>query len=327
MPSLRSKKFKKEDIINKAIEFFSKNGFAGTTIDDITEALGIAKGTFYLCFRSKKELLIDCIGQLANIVVPKKVWKDIRNETDYTKRQEKRLVAFLKAFPTFCGILNLLKYCIQSKDPVLVKKANDTYKMLVNPLRKDLRWAVEHGVVGRVDEEVVSFLNFGMAESAGYLLMIDPRYTLEYVTKIVMSMILSSKGGPLLQAETPAKSKTENCYWVVTDCNGLKSRLRNLCFDGKDYLCGIFGNGEFRVPVINIASMDLYREQQQVSATLSDKNGEKVTLKIDGDTSLSGESQLGQYIIPLKDVACISLAVGDDSLAETTENRSLSTFR
>jgi AcrR family transcriptional regulator len=313
MPSLRSKKFKKEHIINKAIEFFSKNGFAGTTIDEITTSLGIAKGTFYLYFKSKRELLIDCIGQLTTIVVPKEVWEDIRKETDYASRQEKRLVAVLKAFPTFCGILNLLKSCVQSKDPVLVKKASDAYKMLANPLRKDLRWAVEHGVVGRVDEEVVSFLLLGMAESGGYLLMIDPRYTFEYVTKIVMSMTLFSKGGPLLQAETPAKSKTENSYWDVTDCNGQKSRLRNLRFDGKDYLCGIFGNGELRVPVINFASMDLYREQQQVSATLSDKNGEKVTLKIDGDTSLSGESQLGQYIIALKDVTCISSTLGDDS--------------
>jgi hypothetical protein len=59
--------------------------------------------------------------------------------------------------------------------------------------------------------------------------------------------------------------------------------------------------------------MDLYREDHQMSATLSDKNGEKVTLKIDRNTSLSGESQFGQYIIALKDVTCISLTLGDDS--------------
>ncbi len=170
--SLKSKKPKKEHIINKAIEFFSNNGFTGTRIDDITDALGIAKGTFYLYFKSKKELLLDCIGRLTTIVIPKEAWEDIREETDFASRHEKRLVAFLKAFPTFCGILTLLKSCIQSNDPVLVKKASDTYKMLVNPLRKDLRWAVEHGIIAKVDEEVVSFLMFGMGESIGYLLMI-----------------------------------------------------------------------------------------------------------------------------------------------------------
>ena len=311
MSSLKSKALKKEHIINKAIEFFSNNGFTGTRIDDVTDALGIAKGTFYLYFKSKKELLIDCIGQLTTIVVPKEVWDDIRKESDFASRHEKRLVAFLKAFPTFCGILNLLKSCIQSNDPVLVKKASDTYKMLVNPLRKDLRWAVEHGIIGKIDEEVASFLMFGMGESVGYLLMIDPRYTLEYVTKIVMDYAL--KGGQLFQTETLRNSKTEGYYWDITDSEGLKIRLKNVRFDEKDYVCGNFGSGEYRIPIINIASMDLYQEDHQMSAMLSDKSGEKVTLKIDRNTFLSGESQFGQYIIALKDVTCISSTLGDDS--------------
>ncbi len=312
--SLKSKTLKKEHIINKAIEFFSNNGFTGTRIDEITDALGIAKGTFYLYFKSKKELLIDCIGQLTTIVVPKEVWEDIRKETDFVSRHEKRLIAVLKAFPTFCGILNLLKSCIQSNDPVLVKKASDTYKMLVNPLRKDLRWAVEHGVLEKVDEEVISFLLFGMGESMGYLLMIDPRYTLEYVTKIVMSFF---KGGLFLQTDTPIKSRTENFYWDVMDSRGLRARLRHVRFDGKDYVCGVIGSGGYRIPVTNFVSMDLHQGDSQISATLSTKNNEKITLKIDGNPSLSGESQFGQYLIQLKDVTCISLVHDEDASAST----------
>ncbi len=312
--SLKSKTLKKEHIINKAIEFFSNNGFTGTRIDEITDALGIAKGTFYLYFKSKKELLIDCIGQLTTIVVPKEVWEDIRKETDFVSRHEKRLIAVLKAFPTFCGILNLLKSCIQSNDPVLVKKASDTYKMLVNPLRKDLRWAVEHGVLEKVDEEVISFLLFGMGESMGYLLMIDPRYTLEYVTKIVMSFF---KGGLFFQTDTPIKSRTENFYWDVMDSRGLRARLRHVRFDGKDYVCGVVGSGGYRIPVTNFVSMDLHQGDSQISATLSTKNNEKITLKIDGNPSLSGESQFGQYLIQLKDVTCISLVHDEDASAST----------
>ena len=318
MSSLKSKTLKKEHIINKAIEFFSNNGFSGTRIDEITDALGIAKGTFYLYFKSKKELLIDCIGQLTTIVVPKEVWEEIRKETDFVARHEKRLVAFLKAFPTFFGILNLLKSCIQSNDPVLVKKASDTFRMLVNPLRKDLRWAIRNGVVGEVDEEVVSFILFGMGESVGYLLTIDPRYTLEYVTKIVMSLF--SKDGLLPHPKKPVESGAEDSCWDVIDSKHLKTQLRNIRLDRKDYVCGGLGNGEYRIPLANFDSMILDQEGNQVSATLSGKNGEKVTLKIDGDTSLSGESQFGQYSIQLKDVTCISLIHGEDASASTHSN-------
>lgn len=54
---------KKEIIIEKAIELFSKNSIANTSIQDITDACGISKGAFYLSFRSKDDLLIEIIDQ------------------------------------------------------------------------------------------------------------------------------------------------------------------------------------------------------------------------------------------------------------------------
>lgn len=54
---------KKEIIIEKAIELFSKNSIANTSIQDITNACGISKGAFYLSFRSKDDLLIEIIDQ------------------------------------------------------------------------------------------------------------------------------------------------------------------------------------------------------------------------------------------------------------------------
>ena len=116
---------KKEQIIDKAIEFFSKNGIADTKIEDITNAIGIGKGTLYLYFSGKKDLLLNCIERLTTNVVPKDVWADIREETNYKLRFEKRLIAFLRAYPTFCGILNLVNQSLESNDPDLAKKAGD----------------------------------------------------------------------------------------------------------------------------------------------------------------------------------------------------------
>jgi hypothetical protein len=196
--------------------------------------------------------------------------------------------------------------------------------MLVNPLRKDLRWAVEHGMITKVDEEVVSFLMFGMGESVGYLLMIDPRYTLEYVTKIVMDYAL--KGGQLFQTETMRKSKTENCYWDITNSEGLKIRLKNLRFDEKDYLCGNLGNGEIRVPLRNISSMALHHDGSQISALLLGKDNGKVTIGIDGNVSLTGESEFGQYAVALNQISAISSVLtkddGDRILDETLKRTS-----
>lgn len=309
--TLKSKTQKKEEIINRAIEFFSKYGFTGTRIDDITDALGIAKGTFYLFFKSKRELLMDCIGHLTHIAIPKETWEDIRREADYIRRFEKRLTAFLKVFPIFFGSLNLLRSCFQSKDSALAKKATDTYRMLVNPLRKDLQWAVDNGVVQKVDVEVFSFLLWGIGESVGHLLMMDSRYTIKNVVEIVMDFIL--KGLPFPN-EKINKSNAENVYWEVKDCQGFKILLKNINFNQQNYFSGSLSNGELRIPIKNITSILFHHQDLQTSSIVSLKNDRKVTLKIDRNLSLSGESEFGQYSIGLKQISTIFLVSKKDEV-------------
>jgi AcrR family transcriptional regulator len=47
----------KDRIIEESIKFFLKKSFKGTSIQDITDTLGITKGAFYWHFKSKDELL------------------------------------------------------------------------------------------------------------------------------------------------------------------------------------------------------------------------------------------------------------------------------
>ncbi|WP_227934923.1 TetR/AcrR family transcriptional regulator [Alkalihalobacillus deserti] len=49
----------KEKIIEVSIDLFGKNGFTETSIQDIVEALGVTKGTFYYYYKSKEELLME----------------------------------------------------------------------------------------------------------------------------------------------------------------------------------------------------------------------------------------------------------------------------
>jgi len=49
----------KEKIIDASIALFEQKGFSDTSIQDIVDALGVTKGTFYYYFKSKEELLMD----------------------------------------------------------------------------------------------------------------------------------------------------------------------------------------------------------------------------------------------------------------------------
>lgn len=49
----------KEKIIEESILLFERKGFSETSIQDIVEAIGVTKGTFYYYFSSKEQLLMD----------------------------------------------------------------------------------------------------------------------------------------------------------------------------------------------------------------------------------------------------------------------------
>lgn len=52
------KKQKKESLLNTAFELFLTKGLAKTTISDIVEKAGVAKGTFYLYFKDKYDICV-----------------------------------------------------------------------------------------------------------------------------------------------------------------------------------------------------------------------------------------------------------------------------
>ena len=49
--------FRRSQILDAARQSFVARGLAGTTVDGIARTAGVAKGTVYLYFRSKAELL------------------------------------------------------------------------------------------------------------------------------------------------------------------------------------------------------------------------------------------------------------------------------
>lgn len=51
----------REGILNVATDLFSSTGYAGTTVRDIADAVGILPGSLYAHIRSKEDLLIDIV--------------------------------------------------------------------------------------------------------------------------------------------------------------------------------------------------------------------------------------------------------------------------
>jgi hypothetical protein len=239
--------------------------------------------------------------------VPKEVWLDIREETNYKLRFQKRLAAFLRAYPTFCGILSLVNQSLESDDPSLAKKAGEAYRLLAGTLMKDLRWAVNHGWVREIDEDVVAFIMLGVGEALGNMMRIDTRYNITKITEIAWAFMISGIG-------VSATAKTEEAgslFWALRDHNDSSVMLRDICSDEMSYLSGRLGEGELQIPLNNTSSIEVRDGENTLSILVMMKNGKSVTLAVNGDTRITGETEFGQYEIPLRRVARITSCLID----------------
>lgn len=93
----------KEIIIRESIKLFLANGFTGTSVEEITKAAGIGKGTLYWYFKSKDEILqsifrrwerdfVDALAEAVsecdgNFVAKYKVFHKVATEFARDKRE------------------------------------------------------------------------------------------------------------------------------------------------------------------------------------------------------------------------------------------------
>ena len=74
----------KEKIYDAAIKLFEKNGYENVLIEDITKAAKVATGTFYLYYKSKKDLMYATIEKYNQC--SDKAYERVREMTDFKEK-------------------------------------------------------------------------------------------------------------------------------------------------------------------------------------------------------------------------------------------------
>jgi len=299
----------REKIMDMAIRLFSERGYENAKISDITEALRMGKSTFYMYFKNKRELFMECIDRLAVTIVPPESWDEIRKEKDYIPKNMKRGEAFLRAFPGYRGILNMVRGAIGGRDPVLAQKATEAFRVLSRPLLKDLRRAIADGSVQiKYDEAFVAYLQLVIAEAFGYWQMIDPRYSVEEGMEMLIDIF--ERGLIHLNPLHHGPADTQGPVGEVEDGSGMKTRLRDICIDGEYVLRGRMGDGEVNVDLNKLAEASFHEEDGRSLAELATKEGQELEIEVDAEKHLSGVAPFGSIRIPLKRI--VSVCFGTD---------------
>ena len=93
-----NKKKKKDALFNTAFELFTTKGLTKTTIADIVDQAGVAKGTFYLYFKDKYDLI--------KWIYLNEVILKIENDDDWTEKYKEIFKYFIENRQMVLNIYN-----------------------------------------------------------------------------------------------------------------------------------------------------------------------------------------------------------------------------
>ena len=124
----------------KGKALFEKQGLKKTSVDELTEAVGISKGAFYLFYESKEELFLDILEQLEQEIPAKILEFSIKPKSNTKKNVSDLLKAFLLTRDTYPLLKNF-------------GKAEFEYLMRKVPAE----WAMKHA--NKDEEFIEQFIN------------------------------------------------------------------------------------------------------------------------------------------------------------------------
>lgn len=150
MPVLTKSEKTRQFIVEKAAPLFNKKGYAGTSMNDIMIATGLAKGGIYGHFESKDEIAAAAFEYSQNKVRSELLAKINQHPTALGKLSA--IFAFYKNYtlqPCIEGGCPILNTAIDADDayPFLKKKAKKALNELLNGLQQIIELGIAMGEI------------------------------------------------------------------------------------------------------------------------------------------------------------------------------------
>lgn len=188
---------KKEEIIEATLKLYSNRGYYLTNIRDIAREVGISAPTFYHYFMDKRELFAETIEYVINNF-KKERQAALAGEKDPVKRTRLMFDIFASHYPKIGEILNQLRSGAILGDPWARERLSSIYGQLMENVSKEIKRAMEAGIIREVDPDLLSFFNVILDEIAMMRASMDNQYTINEIIKFVADMLyhafLTEKG-------------------------------------------------------------------------------------------------------------------------------------
>jgi len=146
---------KKKEILQKGLELILQKGYYGTGIQEIADAAGIPKGSFYNYFKSKEKFAIDLLDDHVSVIL-EQLEEVLTDQTTPAIQRLERLHKGLaynyikEGFMAFGYLTSILSLEMAHTNGPIVEAINAAFERIKEPLRQCLLEAKESGDVDPV---------------------------------------------------------------------------------------------------------------------------------------------------------------------------------
>jgi AcrR family transcriptional regulator len=160
-PSTERGRLSRQRIVAAAERVFGEKGYFPASIADITRAAGVAQGTFYLYFASKREVFIEVLAGLAHLI--RTVTRAALAEGQDRLEEERR------GFAAFFALVNERPhlYRIVRQAEFVEDALHVYYESIVPGYVARLSAAMERGEIRRLDPETLAYCLLGTGDLVG----------------------------------------------------------------------------------------------------------------------------------------------------------------
>jgi TetR/AcrR family transcriptional regulator len=153
------KEFRVRELLEAARKVIGRYGFQGTTIEKVAEEAGVAKGTVYLYFTTKEDLMHAAVleGMRGMINQVNQATATIASPVERLKAQVREHFRVLDSNQDFLKALILERSFAVPNGDEHARELLDFFTGYLNSLADLLRQGVERGELRKIDTQLVAF--------------------------------------------------------------------------------------------------------------------------------------------------------------------------
>ena len=154
---------RRAQVLEHATELFGRQGYHKTSVTDIIKAAGVARGTFYLYFDSKRAIFEEALDALLDRLSSRILRVETTENAPPARAQIiDNIVRIIDLFIEERALLAILLRGTEGTDGEFDAKLADFYTKTAELIEQSLNFGKELGLVRNCDSQVASLAALGM---------------------------------------------------------------------------------------------------------------------------------------------------------------------